>query len=229
MSTTQPRKPPDTEKRHFNNIYVKGGTNYSAFMQKQGIGMLPVCKTPTQQISPCKTLAVVLCVSHRPGRGSRACYLQRTHGVNIHIPVAWVDDAQQAVQVGAAHEDLPAVSAAYALHQRGCGADQFCLAQFQALDPFGQTLRHQKRLVLRFVALFMTVRKFDKLAEGGIAVAQASLDFDIIEGMIVMACCCLDAEMLRIEGLNNDTTRMLSTSGAARHLGEQCKGAFRCG
>lgn len=112
--------------------------------------------------------------------------LYRTHGVDIHLPIGGIDDAQQSMQVGATRDELPPILAADTFHHRGCGADDIGVGQLQSRNPGVEALCKQESLVLAAMAVFVTVGKLDELAERGIAVTLPRLNLCLIKLVVVV-------------------------------------------
>ncbi len=77
--------------------------------------------------------------------------------IDVDVPVGSIEDAQEAVQVGAARDHLPVEFAAHTLHQGGGGADDIGLRHAEPLDPVVEAFAQQQGLVLGALAILVTV------------------------------------------------------------------------
>src|SRR5579859_1596373 len=155
--------------------------------------------------------------------------LHGTHRVNVNLPAGGIDDTQERVQVGAARDHLPAILAVHALHQGGRGADDVGLRQAQASDPAVKLFAQQQGLVLGAAAVLVAVGELDELAKRGIAIAAARLDLGGVKFGVIVTRGGVDAEMLRVEGLDDNLPGLFAAPGAPRYLCQQGEGAFRGG
>src|SRR5581483_3429747 len=133
----------------------------------------------------------------------RARQLHNAHRIDIDLPAGRVEDAQDLLQVVAAQDHLPAVLALQALHDSGRGSDDIGVFQVETLDPAIELFAQEQRLVLGAQAVLVAVGELHELAEWRVTIAAARLDLRGVEFVIVVARGSVDAEVLRIERLDN--------------------------
>src|SRR5258706_6968312 len=123
------------------------------------------------------------------------------------------------MQVRSTRYHLPAIFAAYAFHQGGCGTNDIRLRQAKPLDPLVQLFTQEQRLVLRAASILVAVGKLDELAERGIAIATAHIDLGLVKFMIVVARGGVNTKMLWVECLANHAPGLFTPPGPSGHLG----------
>lgn len=152
--------------------------------------------------------------------------LHNAHRVNIDLPAWRVENAQDLLQVVAAQDHLPAVFALQALHDSGRWSYNVGVFQAEAFDPAIELFAQEQGLVLGAQAVLVAVGELDELAERRVAIAAARLDLGGVEFVVVVARGGVDAEVLRIERLDNHLARLGATPSPARHLGQQGESAL---
>lgn len=122
------------------------------------------------------------------------------------------------MQVGATSYDLPPIFAANACYEGGCGTDDVCVRQLQAVDPFAEAFAEQEGFILATLAVLVAIGEFDELTERRVVVLLPRFDFGSVEFGVGVARGGVDAEVLRVEGLNNHMPGLFTTTGTACDL-----------
>src|SRR2546425_4831666 len=117
--------------------------------------------------------------------------------------------------IGSSADHLPAILITHTLHHGWRWPHHISVCQAKTFNPLIQALAQQQSLVLRTVAVFVTVGEFDETPEWRIAVATTNLYFGGVKLVVVVARGGINTEVLWIEGLDNYAAGLLTTTCSA--------------